>query len=68
MRRFDRRKNAFASTTFRQRIERIVIANCFVLDPAYRTEKRVFRPDAGIVEPGGYRMSLLNLAVLILQQ
>ena len=52
----------------RTRLERLVIAGGLVAHAPAGGEQRVLGTDAGIVEAGGHRVGLLDLAVLVLQQ
>src|ERR1700686_716394 len=68
MRRFERGNDALDATAIAKRGERLIVRDRNILRAPVVLEPRMFRPDAGIVEPCRNRVGLDDLTVLILQQ
>ena len=62
-----RRQDAFGARELVERGQRLVVGDADVFGTAGVLEERVFRADAGIVEAGGDRMRLDDLAVVVAQ-
>src|SRR5262249_53314953 len=65
MSRLERGEDALGSREILERGERLVVGGHAVLRPAGVAEDGVFGPDTGIVEPGGDRVRVFDLAVLV---
>src|SRR5439155_1488669 len=68
VRRLERGHDAFEARAELERGDRVLVCHGDVLDALGVAQERVLRTDAGIVEPGGYRMRGQDLAVAVLQQ
>ena len=65
---FQCRNNPFQAAAFVERLEGFVVGHRGVLDAADIMQPGVFRADARVVEAGGNRVGVNDLAVIILQQ
>ena len=67
VRAFQRGQDAFQPGEQAERIQHALIVDGDILGTAGVLEIRMFRPDAGIIQPGGDALGFVNLAVFILQ-
>src|SRR5207249_8201514 len=67
MRRLQRGDDALGPRQDAERLERLRIGARHVLDATALVQERMLGPDAWIVEAGGHRVRLADLAVLVLQ-
>ena len=68
VRRFQRGNDAFQPRQQLKRRQRFVVGRGEIRDAAFFMQPGMFRPDAGIIQPGRNRMRVLDLAVIVHQE